>query len=284
MAALKNLDTSAKVTWCPGCGNFIILAAAKWAMAELVGSGDVKPEQIVISSGVGCHGKISDYIKVNSFYCLHGRTVPPIEGMKVANQRLKVIGFAGDGDAYDEGVSHLIHAARRNLDATFIVHDNEVFALTTSQVTPTTPIGFKTKSAPKGSFETPLNPLHLMLTCGATFVARGFTGDLRHLRSLILQAVRHRGFAFIDVLQHCPSFNPTLEKFKPKVYDINKEGHNVENFAAAWEKAQEWNDRIPIGLFYQVKKEIYEKQLLGDRVLVDEKPLPSIQSVLQEFM
>lgn len=280
---VREFDSIAKNTWCPGCGNFNILAAAKQAMAELVQSGEVKPEQIVILSGVGCHGKISDYIKVNSFYCLHGRVIPPLQGMKVANQRLKVIGFAGDGDAYDEGVSHLIHTARRNLDATVIVHNNQVFALTTSQVTPTTPIGFKTKSAPKGSFETPLNPLHLMLASGATFVARGFTGDMQHLRSLILQAVKHRGFAFIDVLQNCPSFNPTLQKFKPKVYDLNKEGHNVEDFGAAWEKAKEWDDRIPIGLFYRVEKEIYEKQLMGDRVLAEEKPLPSIQGVLKEF-
>ena len=281
---MREFDSTAKNTWCPGCGNFSILATAKQAMAEIVQSGEVKPEQIVILSGVGCHGKISDYIKVNSFYCLHGRVVPPLMGIKVANQRLKVIGFAGDGDAYDEGISHLIHAARRNLDVTYIVHNNQVFALTTSQVTPTTPIGFKTKSAPKGSFETPLNPLHLMLACGATFVARGFTGDIRHLHSLILQAARHRGFAFIDVLQHCPSFNPTLEKFKPKIYDLNKEGHNVEDFAAAWERAKEWDDRIPIGLFYRVEKEIYENQLMGDRALVEEKPLPSVQNVLQEFM
>lgn len=281
---VREFDSIAKNTWCPGCGNFSILAAAKQAMVELVQSREVKPEQIVISSGIGCHGKISDYIKVNSFYCLHGRIVPPLMGVKVANQRLKVIGFAGDGDAYDEGVSHLVHTARRNLDATIIVHNNQVFALTSSQVTPTTPIGFKTKSAPKGSFETPLNPLHLMLASGATFVARGFTGDMRHLRSLILQAARHRGFAFIDVLQDCPSFNPTLRKFKPKVYDLNKEGHDVGDFAAAWEKAKEWNNRIPIGLFYRVEKEIYEKQLLGDRVLVDEKPLTSIQSVLDEFI
>jgi len=281
---MREFDSTARNTWCPGCGNFSILAAAKQAMAELVQSGEVKPEQIVISSGVGCHGKISDYIKVNSFYCLHGRVIPPLMGIKVANQRLKAIGFAGDGDAYDEGISHLIHAARRNLDIAYIVHNNQVFALTTSQVTPTTPIGFKTKSAPKGSFETPLNPLHLMLACGATFVARGFTGDMRHLRSLILQAARHRGFAFIDVLQDCPSFNPTLEKFKPKVYDLNKEGHDVGNLVAAWEKAKEWNDRIPIGLFYRVEKEIYEKQLIGDRVLAEEKPLPSVQDVLKEFM
>lgn len=281
---VREFDSIAKNTWCPGCGNFNILAAAKQAMAELVQSGEVKPEQIVISSGVGCHGKISDYIKVNSFYCLHGRVIPPLQGIKVANQRLKVIGFAGDGDAYDEGVSHLIHTARRNLDATVIVHNNQVFALTTSQVTPTTPIGFKTKSTPKGSFETPLNPLYLMLASGATFVARGFTGNMQHLRSLILQALKHRGFAFIDVLQDCPSFNPTLQKLKPKVYDLNKEGHNVEDFGAAWEKAKEWNDRIPIGLFYRVEKEIYEKQLMGDRVLAEEKPLPSIQGVLKEFI
>jgi 2-oxoglutarate ferredoxin oxidoreductase subunit beta len=281
---MREFDSPTQNTWCPGCGNFSILAAAKQAMFELVKSGEVKPEQIVMSAGVGCHGKIADYIKINSFYSLHGRVPPPLMGIKVANQRLKVIAFSGDGDSYDEGVSHLIHAARRNLDVAFIVHDNQVFALTTSQVTPTTPLGFKTKSAPKGSFEVPLNPLHLMLASGATFVARGFTGEIPHLRSLILQAIRHRGFGFVDVLQDCRTFNPTLEKFKPKVHDINKEGHDVADFAAAWERAKEWNSRIPIGVFYRIDKETYEKQLLGNRVLVDEKPLSSVQSLLKEFM
>ena len=279
---MREFDSPTKNTWCPGCNNFGILAVVKQVLAELVNSGKAKPEELVIVSGVGCHGKISDYVKVNSFYCLHGRVLPPAMGIKVANQRLKVIAFAGDGDAYAEGISHVVHAARRNLDVTFVVHDNEVFALTTSQVTPTTKIGFRTKSAPKGSFETPLNPLHLMLSCGATFVARGFSGDPRHLKSLLIEAVRHRGFGFIDVLQECVTFNPIREKYASKIYDLNKEGHDVTNFSAAWEKACEV-ERIPIGIFYRVEKEIYEKQLLGDRILADEGTIPSIKKVLQEF-
>ncbi|MEM3421144.1 MAG: thiamine pyrophosphate-dependent enzyme, partial [Candidatus Hadarchaeum sp.] len=129
---MKDFDTPTKNTWCPGCNNFGILVTAKQVLAELVNSGEVKPEEVVVLSGVGCHGKISDYLRVNSFYCLHGRVLPPAMGIKVANQRLKVIAFAGDGDAYAEGISHVVHAARRNLDVTLIVHDNEVFALTTS--------------------------------------------------------------------------------------------------------------------------------------------------------
>jgi 2-oxoglutarate ferredoxin oxidoreductase subunit beta len=280
---MSDFDSPAKNTWCPGCNNFGILAAVKQVLAELVNSGEARPEEIVILSGVGCHGKISDYIRVNSFYCLHGRTVPPAMGIKVANQRLKIIAFSGDGDAYAEGISHVVHAARRNLNMTLVVHDNEVFALTTSQVTPTTKRGFRTKSAPKGSFEAPLNPLHLMLSCGATFVARGFSGDPRHLRSILMEAVRHRGFSFIDVIQECVTFNPIKEKYLPKIYDLNKEGHDVTNFSAAWERASEV-ERIPIGIFYRVERETYEKQLLGERILAEEKPIPSIKKALQEFI
>ncbi|MGC8816248.1 MAG: thiamine pyrophosphate-dependent enzyme [Candidatus Hadarchaeum sp.] len=279
---MREFDTPTKNTWCPGCNNFGILTAVKQALAELVNSGEMKPEEIVILSGVGCHGKISDYIKVNSFYCLHGRTIPPAMGIRVANQKLKVIAFSGDGDAYAEGISHVIHAARRNLDITLVVHDNEVFALTTSQVTPTTKKGFKTKSAPKGSFETPLNPLHLMLSCGATFVARGFSGDIKHLKSILIEAVRHRGFSFIDVIQECVTFNPIKEKYLPKIYDLNKEGHKVTDFSAAWKRASEI-ERIPIGIFYREERETYEKQLLNERILVEEGPVPSIKKVLQEF-
>ncbi len=280
---MRELDSPTKNTWCPGCNNFGVLSAAKQALAELVSSGEAKPEELVICSGVGCHGKISDYIKVNSFYALHGRPMPPAMGIKVANQRLKVIVFAGDGDAYDEGISHVIHAARRNLDVVLVVHDNEVFALTTAQVTPTTKIGFRTKSAPKGSFEAPLNPLQLMLTCGATLVARGFSGNPRHLKSLMLEAVRHRGFGFIDVIQECVTFNPIREKYLPRIYDLNAEGHDPSSFAAAWEKAKE-TERIPIGIFYRSEKETYEKQLLGDRVLAAEAPLQSIAKIIQEFI
>ncbi|MGQ9788126.1 MAG: thiamine pyrophosphate-dependent enzyme [Candidatus Hadarchaeaceae archaeon] len=280
---IKDFDTPAKNTWCPGCNNFGILGVVKQVLTELVNSDEAKLEEIVVLSGVGCHGKISDYLRVNSFYCLHGRVLPAAMGVKVANQRLKVIAFAGDGDAYSEGISHVIHAARRNLDLTLIVHDNEVFALTTSQVTPTTKVGFRTKSAPKGSFETPLNPLQLMLACGATFVARGFSGEPKLLKRTMLEAVRHRGFSFIDVIQECVTFNPIREKYLPKMYDLNNEGHNFTSFEAAWMRAGE-TERIPLGIFYRVEKQTYEKQLLGEKILSEESPETSVKEVLQQFL
>jgi 2-oxoglutarate ferredoxin oxidoreductase subunit beta len=278
------LGTPSKNTWCPGCGDFGILQAVKSAFQGLVDSGDVKPEEIVISSGIGCHAKIVDYVKVNSFYSIHGRVPATISGAKIANPRLKVIGFAGDGDAYDEGISHMVHSARRNIDITMIVHDNQVFALTTGQVTPTSPLGFKGKSTPKGCIEPPINPLHLMLASGATFVARGFSGDIKHLAGLIEEAVRHPGFSVVDVLQPCVSFNDTTQFFKERVYNLNEEGHDVENFKAAWEKAQEKDDRIPIGIFYRVKRDTFESRLLGERVPAEEKGAPSVASVVEEHL
>lgn len=278
------LDTPVKNTWCPGCGNFGILQAVKMAFSELIESGEVKPEEIVISAGIGCHAKIMDYVKVNSFYVIHGRVPAALTGVKIANPRLKPVGFAGDGDAYDEGVSHMVHAARRNIDITMIVHDNQVFALTTGQVTPTSPIGFKGKSTPKGNVEPPLNPLQLMLASGATFVARGFAGDLHHLKALLKEAVLHRGFSLVDVLQPCVTFNNTFPFYRERVYNLNEREHDVGDFKVAWDKAQEWNDRIPIGIFYKVERETYERQLLGERTPVSEKEIPSVSPILNSHM
>ncbi len=257
-----NLDTKATITWCPGCGNFSILMALKNAIKELVEEGYSKPENFVIASGIGCHGKIVDYVNVNSFYSIHGRVPPTITGIKLANPKLNVIGFAGDGDAYAEGISHLIHAARRNIDVTMIIHNNQVFALTVGQVTPTSPKGFKGKSTPEGSVEEPLNPIALMLVSGATFVARGFAGDPKHLTWLIKEAVKHKGFAFIDVLQPCVTFNNTFNFYRERVYKLQDEGHDVSDFWKAMEKAYEFGEKVPIGIFYKVEKPTFD-ELLG---------------------
>ena len=249
------LDTKAKITWCPGCGNFGILNAVKGAIKDLIEEGERK-ENFVIASGIGCHAKIVDYINVNSYYSLHGRVPPPLTGMKLANKQLRVIGFAGDGDAYAEGIEHLIHSAKRNTDITMVIHNNEVFALTTGQFTPTSPKGFKGKSTPQGSIEEPINPLKIMLASGASFVARGYSGKVEHLKELIKSGVKHRGFAIIDVLQPCVSFNNTYQYFNERVYELRN--FDTKNLNKAIEKVDEWGDKIPIGIFYQVEKQVFE--------------------------
>ena len=179
----KSLKTYALNTWCPGCGNFGILKAFQDTIIELSKEG-LKSIKIIIASGIGCHGKIVNYIDLNSFYSIHGRVPPICEGIKIANPDLKVVGFAGDGDVYGEGISHLIFAAKRNIDITMVIHNNQVYGLTTGQFTPTSPKGYKGKSTPSGGVENPLNPLLLMLAAGATFVARGFPKELYHLKKL----------------------------------------------------------------------------------------------------
>lgn len=286
MTTVKELGTYAQNTWCPGCGNFGILASIKKALADLEEDG-IDLNKVAIVSGIGCHAKIVDYININSFYSIHGRVPPPMTGIKLANPDLTVIGFAGDGDAYGEGIEHLIFSAKRNLDLTFIVHNNRVYGLTTGQFTPTSPPGFKGRSTPKGSPEEPLNPIELMLSAGATFVSRGYTRNMKHLQSLIKAAVNHKGFSFIDVLQPCFTFFNTYDYYNERVYEFSLEDHDASDRNAAFVRAQEWayreGERIPIGIFYQVNKPTYEEKLLGGRVPVLLKP-GDIRPVLEKHI
>jgi len=285
----EDFSTHAVNTWCPGCGNFGIERAAKLAFAELVNEGKIKRENIVIVTGIGCHGKIADYIKVNSFYSLHGRAIAPAIGIKLANPLLEVLAFVGDGDAFGEGLEHTIFAAKRNIDMTIIVHDNRVYALTTGQFTPTSPKGFRGGSTPRGSPEEPLNPITLMLVSGATFVARAYTVNLNHTKELIKQAMLHRGFAFIDVLQPCYTFFDTYKYYGQRVYDLQKEGHDYEDWNAAMDKAREWNyggeevERIPIGIFFKTDRPTYEKVVLAGKNL-RAASVPSISRILQRHI
>ncbi|RLE81657.1 MAG: 2-oxoacid:ferredoxin oxidoreductase subunit beta [Thermoprotei archaeon] len=254
---LAQLNTKATITWCPGCGNFSILTAFKRALVEL----QIPREKVVVITGIGCHGKFGDYVNVNSFHTIHGRVLPIATGIKLANKELIVVGFSGDGDAYAIGLSHIPHAARRNIDVKYVVHNNMIFGLTTGQVTPTTPKGVKTRSTPYGNPEEPLNPLALALVSGATFVARGFAGDVAHLTWLFKEAIKHKGFAFIDVLQPCYTFYNTYEYFRRRVYKLEDVGHDITDFEEALKKAYEWNDKIPIGIFYKVRKPTFEETL-----------------------
>ena len=273
MVTLKDLEAPKKITWCPGCGNFGILVAFKRALVELTES-DLASEQVVIVSGIGCHGKTVNYVNVNGFHGSHGRVVPLATGIKLANPELAIIGFAGDADQYDEGWDHFSHAIRRNIDITLIVHDNQVLGLTTGQTTSTSVLGFKTKSTPFGSIAPPLNPIAHALVSNGTFVARGFAGDVPHLQSLIVQAIRHKGSSYIDVFQPCVTFNylNTYQWFRERVYRLEEEGHDPTDRMKALEKSFEWGDRIPIGVFYKEERPTYRDNLTH----MKQKPLTKI--------
>ncbi|MHC5035848.1 MAG: thiamine pyrophosphate-dependent enzyme [Planctomycetota bacterium] len=252
-------NTEAKPTWCPGCGNFGIQAALKRALLSL----DLQPHQVVISSGIGCSGKIPHWINVYGFHGLHGRTLPLAAGLKFANHDMVVIAEGGDGDGYSEGMGHFIQAARRNQDLTYIVHNNGVFGLTTGQVSPTGNKGFVAKTTPFGSIEEPFLPAALAIVAGTGFVARGFSGELDHLADLFAQAIRHRGFAFIDVLQVCVSFNPSksFAWYRERIDKLEATGHDPADRDRALALALHKSDRLPIGVFYRADLPAYEDQL-----------------------
>jgi 2-oxoglutarate ferredoxin oxidoreductase subunit beta len=259
---VRQLITDAKNTWCPGCGNFSIQHALKDVLAGMEQDGRTL-DDVVLVTGIGCHAKIADYLNINSFYAIHGRTLPVATGIKLANPDLTVICCAGDGDCYAEGLDHLIFAAKRNIDLTVIVHDNRVYGLTTGQYTPTSPRGFKGKSTPGGTGENPINPVALMLASGATSVARGYTKKIDLLRTLIRDGIVHKGFAFIDVLQICATFFPVAEYYTPRVYELT--GHDPTSFEAACIKAREWDYTsdapIALGTFYQKTAPVFGENL-----------------------
>lgn len=261
----KDLGTYAKNTWCPGCGNFSILNAMKTVLAQLDGDG-FPIEKVVLVAGIGCHGKIVDYLNVNSFYSIHGRTLPVATAIKLANPDLKVICFSGDGDSLAEGLDHLIFAAKRNMDITLILHDNRVYGLTTGQFTPTSPKGFKGKSTPRGTEELPMNPPELMLVSGATYIARGYTHGIDFLQKLFKEAILHKGFSFVDVLQVCVTYNNLYESYNKRVYEVKD--NDTSSFDDAMKIIRSWNYDggeipVPIGKFYDVDAPRFDQEFPG---------------------
>jgi 2-oxoglutarate ferredoxin oxidoreductase subunit beta len=242
--------------WCPGCGNFGILAAVKKTLVEL----NLDPHNILLVSGIGQAGKLPHYTKGNVFNSLHGRPLPPAIGAKLANRELTVIAISGDGDGYGEGGNHFVHAARRNHDITYLVHNNQIYGLTKGQTSPTSDIGFVTKTTPQGA-PPPINPITLAIAAGASFVARAFAGDIDYLSQIIKQGINHRGFALIDILQPCVSFNHknTYQWYKERVYKLEQDGnYDISDKNAAFKKAQEWGEHIPIGVFFREDRPTYE--------------------------
>lgn len=254
---MGNLKTDAENTWCTGCGNFGIFTALTNAILKLETKG-MKRNDLVITAGIGCHAKIFDYLNLSGFYGLHGRNSSNAEGIKIANPDLKVITFSGDGNGLGEGLEHTIFAAKRNQDITMILHNNGVYALTTGQFSPLTQEGWKGPSTPKGSFEIPFNPISLLIEVGATFVARSYAGDIKHLTETLVKAIEHKGFSFIEVLQPAMPYHK-WEEYKDKIEHLDIEPKPKEEAL----QISRNKHRFTIGIFYQEIRKVYHKSLYG---------------------
>ncbi|MBI5448853.1 2-oxoacid ferredoxin oxidoreductase [Candidatus Gottesmanbacteria bacterium] len=272
-------------TWCPGCGDFGIWMSLKDALAKLT----IGPDDGLLVYGIGCHGNMYDWMNIYGCAGLHGRTLPIAQGAKLANHKLPVIVVSGDGDCLGEGGNHFMHAAKRNPDLTVIIHDNQVYGLTTGQASPTAKQGFKTKSTPEGVEDEPVNPLALAITSGATFVARGFAGDIPGLTQLIIQAISHKGFAVLDVLQPCATFDKvhTYGWYRQRLYKLEAENYAPDHKLRAIERAMEWGDRIPTGIFYKEERstsEDREPALAGGVLVHSQSDEMCIDELLKEFI
>lgn len=277
----QDYDSGEKPNWCAGCGDYGVWLSIKTAFSKL----GLQSDGVLVVYGVGCHGHMVNFTKVNGFEGLHGRPIPVAQGAKIANHRLPVLVVSGDGDTYGEGIGHFIAAARANSDITCVVHNNQVYGLTIGQASPTSMRGFKAKSNPEGVISEPVNPIALAIASGATFVARGFAGDMAFTAELIMQAVEHRGFAVVDVFQPCVTFNSlnTYEWFRQRVYKL--ESHDASDRVAAMKKALE-TEKLPIGVFYREIRPAYEDELdiIKDVPLVSQSLVVDKDKLLAEFL
>ncbi|MHB9033755.1 MAG: 2-oxoacid:ferredoxin oxidoreductase subunit beta [Anaerolineae bacterium] len=290
MATVKDFSNDVRPTWCPGCGDFGIWNALKRAFVEA----GLEPEQVMMVTGIGCGSKTPDYMHIPGICGLHGRTLALATGFKLANHTKKVIAVHGDGDGYSMGGNHFIHAVRRNIGLVDVIQNNHVYALTKGQYSPTSRSGWVTRTSPDGAIEQPMNPLALALSQGATFVARGFALDIAQLTKLIVAGLNHRGYALIDVMQVCVTFNRGMdyEWYRSHVYQVADAGHDPSNLDAALQVAFQYpgGDKIPLGIIYQDEsKPAYEEQVptLRAGALVDQplhtRPAANYHQLLEEF-
>ncbi|MGJ3204573.1 2-oxoacid:ferredoxin oxidoreductase subunit beta [Geobacillus thermoleovorans] len=260
MATFKDFRNDVKPNWCPGCGDFSVQAAIQRAAANL----GLEPHELAVISGIGCSGRISGYIHSYGFHGTHGRVLPLAQGVKMANRDLTVIAAGGDGDGFAIGMGHTVHAIRRNIDITYIVMDNQIYGLTKGQTSPRSAAGFKTKSTPHGSIEPALSPLEIALSAGATFVAQGFSSDLKELTSLIEEGVKHKGFALINVFSPCVTYNKvnTYEWFKERLIKVSDiEGYDPSDREMAMQTVMKY-DGLVTGIIYQNKEQKSYQELV----------------------
>lgn len=288
MATFKDFRNKVKPNWCPGCGDFSVLAAMQRSFANL----GLEPEDVAIVSGIGCSGRISGYINAYGFHGVHGRALPIAQGLKLANRNLTVVAAGGDGDGYAIGLGHTLHAIRRNIDVTYIVMDNHVYGLTKGQTSPRSDVGFKTSSTPKGAVESKIAPMEMALTAGAGFVAQAFSSDVKQMTRLIEEGIKHKGFSIINVYSPCVTYNKvnTYDWFRENLVNLDEdESYDPTNKAMAMQKLMEHDGRVT-GLIYQNKElQPYEDLVPGfsKEPLVDKDlklPREKFEQLLTEFM
>jgi 2-oxoglutarate ferredoxin oxidoreductase subunit beta len=246
----KLFDATTENTWCAGCGDFAILKALKLTLADL----GIERHQALLVSGIGCGSKLPDYMTINGYMTIHGRPLPVATAAKLANPDINVIVVNGDGDSYGIGGNHFVQSCRRNPNLTHIVENNQIYGLTKGQYSPTSDKGFVTTTSTDGSIEIAFNPMAVALAAGATFIARAFAGKPKHVAQMIAEGIQHRGYALIDVLQPCVTFNRvnTYDWYRKRVYHVEEEEYDPTNREAAWLKAHEWEERIPLGVLYRM--------------------------------
>jgi 2-oxoglutarate ferredoxin oxidoreductase subunit beta len=247
---MANFKGRVEPDWCPGCGDYGVLAAVQKALVEL----QIPQHQVATISGIGCSSNFPGFIETYGMHTLHGRSIPVATGVKMANHALTVLVTGGDGDGFGIGCGHFVHAMRRNVDLTYMVMDNQIYGLTTGQTSPTSRLAMKTKTTPFGNVERPINPLALALAAGATYVARGFSAEQKHLTELIKNAIQHKGFSFLDIFSPCVTYNHdnTVQWFRPRVKKLeDNPAYDPSDWNAAMEKSQLWGDEIPIGKYFE---------------------------------
>lgn len=269
----KQTFYTTETAWCPGCGNHDILAT----MSDVLEGLGLAPRDVLLVGGIGQSAKLNQYVNANGFSGLHGRALPAAVAAKMANEALTVIVNTGDGDSYGEGGNHFLHNIRRNVDITHLVHDNQIYGLTKGQTSPTSCACSEQPSA-ACNLSQPLNPLTVALALGATFVARAFSGNKEHLAKVITAAIRHKGYALVDILQPCVSFNKvnTFGWYNERVYELGDD-HNPADYAQAMQRGAEFGDKIPIGILYDVERQTYHEvrpQLYNGTPLIDQKVKP----------
>ena len=250
LTTMADLKGKVDPDWCPGCGDFGVLAAVQKALVEL----QIPNHEVVTISGIGCSSNLPGFINTYGMHTLHGRSLAVATGVKMANHDMTVLVTGGDGDGFGIGGNHFVHTMRRNIDLPYIVMDNQIYGLTTGQTSPTSRKGMKTKSMPFGNVEAPINPMSLALSAGATFIARGFSGEQKHLTELIKQGIQHKGFSFLDVFSPCVTYNKdnTFQWFRPRVKKLEDDPeYDSSNWMAAMEKSLLWGEEIPIGKFFE---------------------------------
>ncbi len=299
---LADFKTPVHNDWCAGCGDFGILNAIQMSLYEL----EISPHQAAIFSGIGCSGKTPHFINTFGIHTLHGRVLPFAQGAKLANPNLKILAVGGDGDGLGIGSGHFVNSGRRNIDITYIIYNNGVYGLTKGQASPTLKLGMKTKSLPQPNVNDSINPIALACISGFTFIARGYSYDIKHLKEIIKKGIEHSGLSFIDVLQPCPTYNDintkewyqsfTLDENNPsvripKIYKLEDEGYNgvVDNdeesskkIIKAIEKSKEWENRIPVGVFYENNKTPTYEERLQSRIENYRSYPPALQTIKDE--